>query len=226
METIKKKNLENSLRDVFASAEMTLDEVVALAKEVYNEEKAVNTAVSVQGGDIRSGMYVYDDNFISAELIVGRQVKAVVGYVEEDTVYAVCLRQAQMPWSSGFLAVKETQTMHSGKEATLKILETAETSGKTAEAAQWCHEYTYDGVKKGEAFLPSIDELKKLYKSKGAINNALKKIRADLLKGRIWSSSEYVFYGVWLQNFINGTISSHGKGYANGCVRSVLALRL
>ena len=45
------------------------------------------------------GMYVYADGLISAELITGRWVKAVVGYVEGKTVYGICLKAKELPWS-------------------------------------------------------------------------------------------------------------------------------
>lgn len=43
---------------------------------------------------IKPGMFIYTDNSISEELIPERQVKAVVGYIENNTVYALSCIQS------------------------------------------------------------------------------------------------------------------------------------
>lgn len=141
---------------------------------------------------ILPGMYVYADGLVSSEIIPNRQIKAVVGYIEDKTVYAVCLQVKRLPWSDSIsFYVEETRMMSNGKEATKKILETAWAQGKKAEAAQWCHDYAQDGVKQGEAFLPSLDELKRLSFYRGVINDSLRRLKAALLKqGFYWSSIE------------------------------------
>ena len=100
------------------------------------ESSSVIRECEVAAG-VLPGMYVYVDGLISAELITGRQVKAVVGYVEGKTVYAVCLKAKELPWSSDCLEVKAFRDMTDGKKATRKILAAAKRQRKNAEAAQW-----------------------------------------------------------------------------------------
>ena len=178
--------------------------------------------------EVLPGMYVYADGLISAELITGRQVKAVVGYVEGKTVYAVCLKAKELPWSSDCLEVKASRDLTDGKEATAVILAAAKQKRGKAEAAQWCHDYAEDGVIQGEAFLPSLTELEKLFANKAAINASLKALGAALLEGWYWSSTENDILSAWLfdMNFGNRLTSNYSK-YNNGSsVRPVLAIQL
>lgn len=109
--------------------------------------------------EIFPGMFVYEDNKFSKTLIPHSQVKAVVAFVANGMVYAICLKEERLPWSSTDLEVKATQQVTDGREATKEILEAAQKNKGKAEAAQWCYDYNYDGVKQGEAFLPSVEEL-------------------------------------------------------------------
>lgn len=137
------------------------------------------------------GMYIYADGLIYPEIIEGRQVMAIVGSVDGSDVLAVCLQEACLPWSSDWLEAKATQKMTGGKEATRKILEISRKKRQEAEAAQWCCDYAEDGVKQGEAFLPSLTELEKLFANKAAINASLNALGVALLEGWYWSSTEY-----------------------------------
>lgn len=171
------------------------------------------------------GMYVYADGLISAELITNRCVKAVVGYVEGKTVYAVCLRQKYLPWCSDWPDVSSTY-MISGKEATLRILESAKESGVKVEAAQWCHDYDYDGVVQGEAFLPFSSELDKLSANKEAINKSLRALNASVLDSWYWSSATSGNYGAWRINMGSGYLYEQSRVSYRYYVRPVLAIRL
>ena len=111
---------------------------------------------------VRPGRFVAPDNRIYRGKPEGGPVKGIIGYVRGDKALAVCLTQKPVEWSSDYLDVPETRTMTSGLAATRKILETARKEGKKAEAAEWCINYSEYGVKPGEAFLPSMAELKRL----------------------------------------------------------------
>lgn len=131
-----------------------------------------------------------------------------------------------MPWSSDWLEAKATQKMTGGKEATRKILEISRKKRQEAEAAQWCCDYAEDGVKQGEAFLPSLTELEKLFANKAAINASLNALGVALLEGR-WSSTEYDYGGAWLLRMSDGYRTNYYKYYGyNDYVRPVLALKL
>lgn len=172
------------------------------------------------------GMYVYADGLISAELITGRWVKAVVGYVEGKTVYAVCLQQKILPWCSSDWLVTSAQKMTSGKEATLRILESAKERGVKAEAAQWCHDYDYDDVVQGEAFLPLASELDKLSANKEAINKSLRALNASELVDWYWSSTDFNHRFAWQINMGSGFLYREHKITFYNYVRPVIAIQL
>ncbi len=171
-------------------------------------------------------MYVYVDGLISAELITGRQVKAVVGYVEGKTVYGICLKAKELPWSSDCLEVKAFRDMTDGKKATRKILAAAKRQRKNAEAAQWCYDYAEDGVTQGEAFLLSKAELEKLYVNKEAINKSLRILNATELRGWAWSSTEDYDNDAWIFLMDRGYRTTNPKNANYPYVRPVIAIQL
>lgn len=130
-----------------------------------------------------------------------------------------------MPWSSDWLEAKATQKMTGGKEATRKLLEISRKKRQEAEAAQWCYDYAEDGVKQGEAFLPSLTELEKLFANKAAINASLNALGVALLEGWCWSSTEYVSNFAWVLYLYNG-YRNYGTKSDGTYVRPVLALKL
>ena len=172
------------------------------------------------------GMYVYADGLISSEIIEGRQVMAVVGSVDGSDVLAVCLQEVCLPWSSDWLEAKATQEMTGGKEATRKLLEIARKKRQEAEAAQWCYDYAEDGVKQGEAFLPSLTELEKLFANKAAINASLKALGVALLEGWYWSSTESISNYAWGFIMGNGYRGSSNKSNGTNSVRAVITILL
>lgn len=171
------------------------------------------------------GMYIYADGLIYPEIIEGRQVMAIVGSVDGSDVLAVCLLEVCLPWSSDWLEAKATQKMTGGKEATRKILEISRKKRQEAEAAQWCYDYAEDGVKQGEAFLPSLTELEKLFANKAAINASLNALGVALLEGWSWSSTEFSSihaWGLWMDDGLRSNGNKNDTKY----VRPVLALKL
>lgn len=140
--------------------------------------------------EIHPGMYVYEDNTILPDIIPNHQIKAIVGYVENDEVYAICLKEIELPWSSHYLAVPRTQEFTEGKRATIEILYISQTQKRQAEAARFCYDFAEDGVKQSEAFLPSTIELENIFANVSAINTSLQKIGAPPLNDRYWSSTE------------------------------------
>ena len=171
--------------------------------------------------NVLPGMYVYADGLIYPEIIEERQVMAIVGSVDGSDVLAVCLQEACLPRSSDWLEAKATQKMTGGKEATRKILEISRKKRQEAEAAQWCYDYAEDGVKQGDAFLPSLTELEKLFANKAAINASLNALGVALLEG--WSSTEYSTSGAWALGMSDGGRHAYAKGNGNRYVRPVLA---
>ena len=131
------------------------------------------------------GMFYYaQDKSFSEELVPNKTVSGVVFHVDETGEHGlvVLLHQEELPWLSDYLSVGIPKGLN-GKGNTRLILEFARNKGLKAKAAEYCANYAYDGVKAGEAFLPSIKELKYLYKNKELISEKLALIKG--LKGLI-----------------------------------------
>ena len=164
------------------------------------------------------GMFYYaEDKSFSEELIPNKTVSGVVGYVDETGVHGliVLLHQKLLFWANAGLFFDMPNGL-SGKENTRLILNVAKDNWIAAEAAEYCAEYAVDGVKTGEAFLPSIDELKSLYGNKTLINAKLALIKgADLFNDwYYWSSSEFSVDYAWYQYFSTGFV---GKNHHSKC---------
>lgn len=140
---------------------------------------------------VTPGMFVYTDGLISSEIIEGRQIKAVVGYVDGSEALAVGFEVEGIVWScGGLLGVKASRKKTKGQEATREILECSSKAEEKAVAALWCYNYNQDGVQRGEAFLPSLDELKKLSENRDAINDSLEALDMPYFSSVYWSSNE------------------------------------
>ena len=179
-----------------------------------SEEKPFPKEVKVQKKKV--GMFYYaEDKSFSEELIPNKTVSGVVYHVDETGEHGlvVLLHQKELPWLSLCLCVGLSDELN-GKENTCLILEFAEKLGLSADAAEYCVNYAYDGVNAGEAFLPSINELKYLYENRELINEKLALIKgADLLLRRYYlSSSEYSNGYAWLLYFGDGDVNGYGKG--------------
>ena len=149
----------------------------------------------------------------------------MVGYVDKKGEHGliVLVPQKGQQWLSRFLRVGIPQK-ECGKENTRLILEFVQRQGLKAEAAECCANYAYDGIKAGEAFLPSIEELKCLYVNKRLVNQKLALICGAkmFVEWYYWSSSEYSDYSVWSLSFRDGYVETRNKHY-NTYARPVLA---
>lgn len=190
----------------------------------------LGTVFDIPNG-LAPGMYVYADGLISSEIIKGRQIMAIVGFVSQSKVLAVCLRQARLNWSSHYLETRleDTSEMRDGKEATRILVNRVRAMGFNAEAAEWCFEYDQDGVKKHEAFLPSVLELGHIYSNIKVINASLRALHAELLDGWYLSSCScsHNFHCVWKSRMSDGNVYYQGKDVSEdkrALVRPVLDL--
>lgn len=190
----------------------------------------LGTVFDIPNG-LAPGMYVYADGLISSEIIKGRQIMAIVGFVSQSKVLAVCLRQARLNWSSHYLETRleDTSEMRDGKEATRILVNRVRAMGFNAEAAEWCFEYDQDGVKKHEAFLPSVLELGHIYFNCKVINASLRALHAELLDGWYLSSCScsHNFHCVWKSGMSDGNVYYQGKDLSEdkrALVRPVLDL--
>ncbi len=175
---------------------------------------------------IKPGMFVYADGLISKKLILDRQIKAVVGYVENNIAYAVCLHQTHLPWSSRHIKIKAMKNTTDGKKSTLKILKDAQKIRRKAEAAQWCYDYAQNGVQRGEAYLPSVVEWEKFYNNKAAVNISLEKLNAVELCGPYWSSTVHIYSVPWKFDMSEGHRFFYIMHNYDFCVRPIIAIKI
>ena len=165
------------------------------------------------------GMFYYADGLIFPELIKDNEVSAIVGCVDKRCGLALGLRETELPWSSNFLYVDMSSGL-SGKEATSLILKTAKEKHKKAEAAEWCAEYAFDGTEAGKGFIPSKEELKRLFGNRKKLRQSFALLNSGGLSGNClqedafyWCSSEN--YGIYLAWGVRPSDGYMINGYRN-----------
>ena len=179
------------------------------------------------------GMFYYADGLIFPELIKDNEVSAIVGCVDKRCGLALGLRETELPWSSNFLYVDMSSGL-SGKEATSLILKTAKEKHKKAEAAEWCAEYAFDGTEAGKGFIPSKEELKRLFGNRKKLRQSFALLNSGGLSGNClqkdafyWSSSESYCgdYHAWVVRPSDGNVSYSTKD-DSGRVRCVVEFKI
>lgn len=149
--------------------------------------------VKAESGLIDVGMYYYaEDKTFSKALLANKIVSGVVGSVDETYQHGLValLHQGYYSLMDGELKIFFPERAN-GKENTDFILRVAQHGKIKANAAQYCVDYAFDGIKAGEAFLPSKYELAAIGRNYQLINDKLVLIDdADLLpRGNYFSSS-------------------------------------
>ena len=185
--------------------------------------------------NIASGMFYYADGLIFPELIKDNQVSAIVGSVEKNHGLALGLRETVLPWSSDWLYVDMSSGL-SGKEATSLILKTAKEKHENAEAAEWCAEYAFDGIEAGTGFMPSKEELKRIFGNQKKLRQSFALLNSGGLSGNClqedafyWSSSEgsSTYDGdAWVVRPSDGGMSSNLNKDGSRPVRCVVEFKI
>ena len=181
------------------------------------------------------GMFYYADGLIFPELIKDNQVSAVVGCVDRNHGLALGLREAMLPWSSDWLYVDMSSGL-SGKEATSLILKTVKEKHENAEAAEWCAEYAFDGIEAGTGFMPSKEELKRIFGNQKKLRQSFALLNSGGLSGNClqedafyWSSSEgsSTYDGdAWVVRPSDGGMSSNLNKDGSRPVRCVVEFKI
>ena len=172
-------------------------------KTTFQDVNLIPSKKFVTPKKVEPGMFYYADGLIFPELIKDSQVSAIVGCVDRNHGLALGLRETELPWSSTWLYVDMPSGLR-GKEATSLILKTAKEKQENAEAAEWCAEYAFDGIKAGTGFLPGKDELKRIFGNRKKLRESFALLTSGGLSGNClqedafyWSSSEYNYTFVW-----------------------------
>lgn len=157
---------------------------------------------------IKAGMFDLGDGTFKADVENLAQVRSIVAFVDEtqNKVFGLCPVQTMRPFCYMSLPV-QTAHITSGKEATQVLLKESANYGLELSAAKFCVEYSNFGVKVGEAFLPSRDELQRVSGSAAAILTAMHKIGLHHSDNTFLSSSINEEFYVWMQSLSFGAIT-------------------
>ena len=117
-------------------------------------------------------------------------------------------------WSNSVTTVTTDTTVGTGKTNTTIIVDWLNSNSETDRAAQLCEALTEGSY--SDWYLPSKDELNKLYLNKDTIGGFNDSI--------YWSSSERSAYSAWLQNFDDGD-QYDGSKFKEGSTYRVRAVR-
>ena len=102
-----------------------------------------------------------------------------------------------------------------GYENTKKIIDYAKANNYVFPAAEYCYNFTTSGKGKGNWWLPSDAELRKIYHSISAVNNSMNILgKADIPTGWFWASEQSSgdpAYVAWHVNIYNNQASHLNK---------------
>ena len=134
--------------------------------------------------------------------------------VQHGLIAATADQSTGIQWGSYGNLIGGTETdIGAGQSNTTTIVTWLNSHSETGRAAQLCNDLIVDGY--NDWFLPSKDELDKLYINKVAIGGF-----ADY---GYWSSSEYDAYSAWYQYFYNGVQDYSIKTSHTARVRAIRA---
>jgi hypothetical protein len=174
------------------------------------------------GGDVNDQRWVGD--FYQGGVVFYLFVEGDAGYIagQSHGLIAAVEDQSSIRWSNGSTEVTGAtgQAVGTGSTNTDAII-SVQGATETSYAAGLARAYTGGGYT--DWFLPSKDELNKMYLKKGDINTtAAENSGSDLSTTWYWSSTEKVTTTAWGQNFNGGSPDSYYKSYADN-VRAVRA---
>ena len=204
-------------------------------KTTFQDMNLIPSKRFVTPKKVEPGMFYYADGLIFPELIKDNQVSAIVGCVDRNHGLALGLRETEHPWSSTWLCVGIPSGL-SGKKATALILKTAKEKHENAEAAEWCAEYAFDGIKAGTGFMLNKKELKCIFGNRKKLRQSFallnsRGLSADSLQedAFYWSSSEgyyYSDYGAWVVRPSDGYMRDYTTKHYSNRVRCAVEFKI
>jgi len=178
--------------------------------------------------EVKVGWYAFAGGKFSPNPNAYANCQGVVGWVNPDKNapqgqrgLIVTLDEVKKAWSDKHCETN-IKDEYDGKGNTEKLIVYGKAHGISFPAAEWCAQYSQNGVRPGEGFMPASEQLKRIVANREIINPAMQKIDGVELGGWIWSSSKYSYNYAWTVHAGDGTVySSHNSNYY--CVRCVLA---
>ena len=221
------------IEQVIAWAGLSKEEVISYwqqksNKEILNTETSPIINADFPADDIRSQTklfwYAFEGKKFSPEPNAYPNCQGVVGWInpdpnapEGDKIYVVLPEQKSLQYSTDY---EETgaDDLYDGRGNTKKLIEYEKEHNVSFPAAEFAFNYCKNGVKKGEAFGPAREQLKRVCANRDYIREALRWI-GGTFEGWLWSSSEYDFSGAWYVGSILGYVSYGNKddAYSVSC---------
>ena len=176
--------------------------------EQENQQNVENCSVAnpkFPEDDVRSRTqlfwYAFEGKNFSPDPYAYPNCQGVVGWInsnidapEGDRVYVVLPEQEKMFFSEGYYNVGTNK--YDGRRNTKDLIEFGKKRGVKFQAAEYAYNYTKNGVKKGEAFLPAEEQLNKVIYNYVGVRKALRLI-GGTFEGWLMSSSEIDHNNVW-----------------------------
>ena len=214
-----RKQAEEDQRHQVAEAEAVVAEGV-IATEAADLEEDVS--------DVKVGWYAFAGGKFSPVSDTYPNCQGVVGWVNPDKSAPQGQRgliitpdEVKKAWSDKGCKTN-IKDEYDGKGNTEKLIAYGKKHKINFPAVEWCAQYSKNGVRPGEGFMPSKEQLKRIVANWELVNPALQKIDGIILDGWIWSSSEDDYAYAWVVNAGDGSVSFYNKG-SNLYVRCVLA---
>ena len=220
-------------KEQFFSKPFTEEDAQAQAEQERHqvaEEVIATEAADLEEdvSDVKVGWYAFAGGKFSPAPDAYANCQGVVGWVNPDKSAPIGQRgliitpdEVKKAWSS-VNCETNIKDEYDGKGNTEKLIAYGKAHGISFPAAEWCVRYSKNGVRPGEGFMPSKEQLKRIVANWELVNPALQKIDGIILDGWIWSSSEDDYAYAWVVNAGDGSVSFYNKG-SNLYVRCVLA---
>ena len=222
------KDVENYLKNLLFSGEITIEELENLSVRLRDELKQPKKKNTSSFSEVEVGWYAFAGGKFSPDSDAYPNCQGVVGWVNPDKNAPEGQRgliitpdEVEMMWSDKYYETK-IKDEYDGKGNTEKLIAYGKKCKINFPAAEWCVAYCKNGVRPGEGFMPSKEQLERIVANRKIVNPALQGIGGIILDGWYWSSSEYSYGTAWLVYAYDGSVYGNSK-YYNLYVRCVLA---
>ena len=178
--------------------------------------------------EVKVGWYAFAGGKFSPDPDSYPNCQGVVGWVNPDKSapqgqrgLIVTPDEVKKAWSDKHCETN-IKDEYDGKGNTKELIAYGKAHDIAFPAAEWCAQYSKNGVNPGEGFMPASEQLKRIVANREIVNPALQKINGVELSGWIWSSSEHDCDYARFVLAYNGYVDWGHKLY-NRYVRCVLA---
>lgn len=214
MDADKKKFLKSWMRTTIEVLQLSKDDIVSIVDEVFADVANPKSTGAEIDSDVQVGWYAFEGAKFSPNPRTYPNLQGVVAWVNPDKNapkgkrgLIVTPEQVQKIWAKqdGMIGIVN---LNDGFVNTQQLMAYAKDNNVKFPAAEWCANYSQNGVKPGEGFLPAIYQVRLMVSNHKIVNRSLVVIGGDKLVGWIWSSSEYGKGKAWNEHVYGGAYSS------------------